>query len=322
MCVFSFFMSEKCLILRLLKNGDMKITTQIYGKNTKRIIIDHLLIVIGAFILAAGFVLFINPYNIVPGGVYGLGIVVHSLIPAIPVGTFGLVLNIPLTLLGIRILGSKFGFKTVLGMILTTIFMDSLTYFIGENDPLGLQNDLLLSSIFGGIVIGFGLGLIFKAKATSGGSDIVAMIGNKFTKISVGQFLIIVDSVIVLTGLIVFKDWKIPLYSWIVIFVTGKVIDIMLDGISYEKALIIISDKHELIKDRILNSLERGGTYLSGEGLFSGEEKKIIFTVVTRREVATLEAMINQIDPNAFLTIMDTSEILGEGFKSLEEKID
>lgn len=297
----------------------MKFTKQIYGGNNKRIVLDYMLIVIGAFILAAGFVLFINPYNIVPGGVYGLGIVVHHLVPNIPVGSFGLVLNIPLTLLGIKVLGPKFGFKTVMGMVLTTIFMDSLTYFIGENDPLGLQNDLLLSSVFGGIIIGFGLGLIFKAKATSGGSDIVAMIGNKFTKISVGQFLIIVDSVIVLTGLIVFKDWKIPLYSWIVIFITGKVIDITLDGISYEKALIIISEKHELIKDRVLNSLERGGTYFSGEGMYSGEKKKVIFTVVTRRELATLQAMISQIDPNAFLTVMDTSEILGEGFKSLNE---
>ncbi|MCU4165626.1 YitT family protein [Carboxylicivirga caseinilyticus] len=298
----------------------MKISKQIYGGNKRRHIIDYLLIAIGSFILAAGFVLFINPYKIVPGGVYGLGIVVHHIIPAIPVGTFGLLLNIPLTLIGIRILGPKFGIKTVVGMVLTTIFMDSLTYFLGEHDHLGLQNDLLLSSVFGGIVIGFGLGLIFKAKATSGGSDIVAMIGNKYTKISVGQFLIIVDSIIVLTGLVVFKDWKIPLYSWIVIFITGKVIDITLDGISYEKALIIISDKHEVIKDRILNSLERGGTYFTGEGMYSGKEKKVIFTVVTRREVSTLQAMISQIDPEAFLTVMDTSEILGEGFKSLQEK--
>lgn len=298
----------------------MKITKQIYGSNSKRLVFDYLLIVLGAFILASGFVLFINPYKIVPGGVYGLGIVVHHLVPAIPVGMFGLVLNIPLTLLGIKVLGSKFGFKTVLGMILTTIFMDSLTYFIGENDPLGLQNDLLLSSVFGGIVIGFGLGLIFKAKATSGGSDILAMIGSQFSKISVGQFLIIIDSIIVLTGLLVFKDWKIPLYSWIVIFITGKVIDITLDGISYEKALIIVSDKHDIIKDRILKSLERGGTYLNGEGMYSGKKKRIIFTVVTRREVSVLTAMISQIDPKAFLTVMDTSEILGEGFKSLNDK--
>ncbi|MBI9062995.1 MAG: YitT family protein [Marinilabiliaceae bacterium] len=300
----------------------MKTTNQIYGKNIKRIVFDYLLIVLGAFILAAGFVLFINPYKIVPGGVYGIGIVTHHLFPAIGVGAVGLILNIPLTLLGMKVLGPKFGFKTVLGMVLTSFFMDGLTHYIGEADPLGLQNDLLLSSIFGGIIIGFGLGLIFKAKATSGGSDIIAMIGNKYTKISVGQFLVIVDSVIVLLGLIVFKDWKIPLYSWIVIFITGKVIDITLDGINYERALIIVSDKHDEIKDRILNSINRGGTYLSGEGMYSGEQKRIIFTVISRRELSTLEAMISQIDPDAFLTIMDTHEILGKGFKSLQEKND
>jgi len=205
-------------------------------------------------------------------------------------------------------------------MVLTTIFMDTLTYFIGENDPLGLQDDLLLSCVFGGIVIGFGLGLIFKAKATSGGSDIVAMIGAKFSKISVGQMLIIVDSIIVLLGLIIFKDWKIPLYSWIVIFITGKVIDVTIDGLNYERALVIVSDKHALIKEKILNTLERGGTYLNGEGMFSGIEKRVIFTVVTRREVSALQEMINKIDPNAFMAVMETSEIIGEGFKSLEDK--
>ncbi|MBS2213206.1 YitT family protein [Carboxylicivirga mesophila] len=298
----------------------IKIPSQLYGESLKRTVLDYSLITIGAFILAAGFVFFINPYNIVPGGVYGIGIVVHHLIPAIPVGTFGLILNVPLTLLGIKILGTRFGLKTVLGMILTTIFMDGLTYFIGENDPLGLADDLLLSCVFGGIVIGFGLGLIFKAKATSGGSDIVAMILAKFTKISVGQLLMVVDSVIVLVGLIVFKDWKIPLYSWIVIFITGKVIDITIDGLNYERALVIVSEKHELIKEKILHTLERGGTYLKGEGMFSGDNKRVIFTVVTRREVSALQAMIKHIDPKAFMAVMETSEIIGEGFKSIEEK--
>ncbi len=298
----------------------MKIPSQLYGESLKRTILDYSLIIVGAFILAAGFVFFINPYNIVPGGVYGIGIVVHHLIPSIPVGTFGLILNVPLTLLGIKILGARFGLKTVLGMILTTVFMDGLTYFIGENDPLGLADDLLLSCVFGGIVIGFGLGLIFKAKATSGGSDIVAMILAKFTKISVGQLLMVVDAIIVLVGLIVFKDWKIPLYSWIVIFITGKVIDITIDGLNYERALVIVSEKHELIKEKILYTLERGGTYLNGEGMFSGDNKRVIFTVVNRREVSALQALIKNIDPKAFMAVMETSEIIGEGFKSLEEE--
>lgn len=283
--------------------------------------IDYLLIIIGSFILAAGFVFFINPYNIVPGGVYGIGIVVHYLIPQVPVGTFGLLINIPLTLIGIRILGPRFGLKTVIGFILTSVFMDVLTYFIGENDPLKIGDDLLLSCIFGGIVIGVGLGIIFKAKATSGGSDIVAMILDKYTKFPIAQLLIFVDSIIVLFGLVIFQDWKIPLYSWITIIIAGKVLDITLQGINYDKALIIISKKYDEIKPVILKNLDRGGTYLNGEGMYSGEKKKVIFTVITRRELAILESTIYQIDPNAFLTIINTNEILGEGFKSLNEKI-
>lgn len=281
---------------------------------------DYVLIVTGAFILASGFVFFINPYNIVPGGVYGIGIVVHYLIPAVPVGMFGLAMNIPLTFLGIKVLGPKFGFKTILGMVLTSVFMDILTNIFGEDDPLLLKDELLLSCIFGGIVIGLGLGLIFRSRATSGGSDIIAMILAKYTKLPLGQLLMLVDSIIVLIGLIVFKDWKIPLYSWIVIYITGKVIDIILDGINYDKALFIISDKHEEIGQCILKNLDRGGTYFKSEGMFSGQPKNVIFTVITRRELTTLENMIQLIDPKAFLTVMNTSEILGEGFKSLEEK--
>ena len=132
--------------------------------------------------------------------------------------------------------------------------------------------------------------------------------------------LIWVDSVIVLVGLLAFKDWQIPLYSMIVIYITGRAVDLILDGENYNKALIIISDKHEEIRDIIISELERGGTYLKGVGMFSNEEKNIIFTVVSRREMAILEGHINIIDPNAFITIMNASEILGEGFKSLKNK--
>ena len=133
---------------------------------------------------------------ITPGGVYGIGIVVHSLVNWIPVGSFGLSLDIPLVLIGIRILGPKFGTKTIMAMVLTPIFMDTMTHIFGENDPLRLADDLLLSCIFGAILIGFGLGLIFRARGTSGGSDIIAMIINKYTHVSMGQLLIIVDSTI------------------------------------------------------------------------------------------------------------------------------
>ncbi len=273
----------------------------------------------GAFIMASGFVLFITPYKIVPGGVYGISIVIHYMLGT-PVGLMALAFDIPLTILGIKILGPRFGMKTVVGFFATAIFMDTLTYFYGT-EPL-VQNDALLSSIFGGLFIGVGLGLIFKAKATSGGSDIVAMIISKYTKLPLGQLMIFVDSAIVLVALIAFKDWKIPLYSLIVIFITGKVVDVILEGMSYDKVLFIVSDKSKEIKDKIVKDLNRGGTLVQGEGMYSGNEKSIVFTVVTRREMSMLQEFVNKIDPNAFVTVLNSNEILGNGFKSLKEKVE
>ncbi len=285
---------------------------------SKKWFIAYSLIVIGSLILASGFVFFITPYKIVPGGVYGIAIVLHYTF-GFPVGLTALCFDIPLTLIGIKILGPRFGIKTVIGFVLTALFVDGLTMLWGEQ-PL-VENDALLSSVFGGVLIGFGLGLIFKAKATSGGSDIVAMIIGKYTKLPLGQLMIAVDSSIVLLGLFVFGDWKVPLYSLIVIFVTGKVIDVVLQGINYDKTLFIVSDKYQQIKDKIINDLNRGGTYIKGNGMYNNSDKTIIFTVVNRRELAILQEYINQIDPKAFLTVINANEILGNGFKSLNEKI-
>jgi uncharacterized membrane-anchored protein YitT (DUF2179 family) len=286
------------------------------------------LIVIGTFIMAAGFVLFINPYRIVPGGVYGIAIVIHYLTegvfswwPAgIPIGLLGLTMDIPLTLLGLKILGPRFGIKTVFGFVLTASFMDLLTWFAGQDDPLQLGDQILLASIFGGVMIGFGLGLVFRSRATSGGSDIIAMIINKYTGWPLGQLMMIVDSMIVLVGLAAFGDWKIPLYSWIVIFITGKVIDITLRGISYEKTMFIISDHYEEIRMKIINDINRGGTVLKGQGLYSEKEKNLIYTNVSRREYQLLKDYIRHIDPKAFVTVIDANEVLGNGFKPLREE--
>lgn len=286
---------------------------------------SYAFIVLGSFILAVGFVYFITPYKIVPGGVYGISIVIHYLTKGmfsfapegLPVGTMGLIMNIPLTYLGIKILGPRFGIKTVIGFILSSFFIDLLTYFWGDY-PL-VANEALLSSIFGGVLLGFGLGLIFKSKATSGGSDIIAMIFAKYTRQPVGQLLIYVDSVIVIFGLIAFQDWKIPLYSWIVIFITGKVIDTTLEGVNYNKTLLIISDKYDEIRNKILFDLERGGTLIKAEGMYEGVERKLIFTNVTRREAYILQEFIRDIDPKAFVTIIDANEIIGDGFKSFKD---
>ncbi|MDD4384935.1 MAG: YitT family protein [Bacteroidales bacterium] len=282
------------------------------------------LIVIGAFILASGFVFFIDPHRIAPGGVYGIGIVLHYLTEGLfswapeglPIGAVGLALNIPLTIIGIKLLGPRFGIKTVIGFILTSFFIDAQHWLFGYNP---LVDDVLLSAVFGGVLIGFGLGLIFKAKATSGGSDIIAMIIAKYTRLPLGQLMIYVDSAIVLIALVAFKDWKIPLYSWIVIYITGKVIDMTIQGVSYDKTLFIISNKYEEIGEMLINDIERGGTLISGIGMYKGQEKKIIFTNVSRREVYMIRDFIVKVDPDAFITVIDANEILGNGFKPIQE---
>lgn len=278
------------------------------------------LITLGSFAVALGYVFFITPYKIVPGGIYGIAIVLHYLLD-LPVGLIALCFNIPLTIIGIKILGPRFGIKTVVTFVLTAVFVDLLTLFFGK-DPLLLGEDILLSCVFGGLVIGFGVGVIFKAKATSGGSDVISMILSKYTKLPIGHSIIIVDSTIVLSGLLAFGDWRIPLYSWITIFVLSKVVDVVLQGISYDKTLFIISDKYEEIRNKILNDIHRGGTMIAGKGMFNGAEKQIIFTVVNRRELAMLESFIHEIDPDAFLTVINANEILGQGFKSLNEKLE
>ena len=296
---------------------------------SKKWFIDYTLILIGSFILAVGFVFFITPHRIVPGGVYGIAIVVHYLTQGmfsfwpdgIPIGLFGLVLNIPLTIAGIKILGPKFGMKTITGFVLTSVFIDGIT-MLRPLPEKALVDDVLLSCVFGGVLLGFGLGLIFKSRATSGGSDIIAMIIAKYTRLQLGKLMIYVDSCIVLLGLFAFQSWHIPLYSWVVIYITGRAIDITLEGADYNKALLIISKKHPEIRQKILVDLERGGTYLKGEGMYTGEEKQIIYTVVSRREVAILQEFISKIDPDAFITVMDTKEILGEGFQNLKAKVE
>ena len=290
--------------------------------------LDYGMITVGSFIMAVGYVFFITPHKIVPGGVYGLGIIVHflskgsSLWPdGFPIGVFNLLINIPLTYIGIKMLGPRFGVKTIYGFVSSSIFMDGITYMRVIGDA-PLVQDVLLSCIFGGVLIGIGLGLIFKSKATSGGSDIMAMIFTKYTRIPIGQMLIWVDTAIVFVALAAFKDWQIPLYSILAIYVTGRAVDLILEGASYNKALIIISDEHEKIRDKIVIDLARGGTYLKGIGMYTNAEKHVIFTVVSRREVAILEEHIAAIDPHAFITIMDANEILGEGFSSLKNKLE
>jgi len=215
---------------------------------------------------------------------------------------------------GIRILGHHFGIKNIFGLVMSSVFIDTITLFWGYK-PL-VENDTLLSSIFGGVLFGVGMGIIFRAKGATGGTDTLAMIIAKYTRAPLGQLLIYIDSVVVLLGLAAFRDWKIPLYSWIVIFITGKVVDYIIQGASYDKTVFIISEKYEEIRHKILFDIERGGTLIKGEGMYLGQEKRIIYCNLNRRELAILQEYIKEIDPNAFLTVMEANEVIGNGFKN------
>ena len=287
--------------------------------NWKKNAYEYAMILVGSFIMAAGFVIFISPFKLAPGGVYGVAITLHYLTGALPIGVFALCLDIPLFLIGTWILGPKFGAKTLVGIFSLAGFTTLLEKLYGY-EPL-VTNDYFLASVFGGVLIGIGLGLIFKSRATSGGTDIVAMIINKYHKIPVGKLLIYVDTIVVFVGLIAFQDWRIPLYSWVTIFITGKIIDMMIEGVGTHKAVYIISEQYDQIRDKIINEMQRGGTYLNGEGMFNGAEKKIIYTVVDRKELILLQRYVHEIDPEAFMTVVESTETLGEGFHSLREKV-
>lgn len=280
----------------------------------------------GCFVFAVGAVMFAEPYGFAPGGTYGLSMVFHHLW-GWETEITALCMDVPLLLLGMYFLGGMFGIKTIICTFAIPLFMRLIhaTYGYdallepGVTERTELQEQLL-SAIFGGIVYGIGIGMIFKARATSGGSDIISMILNKYTHISLGTLVIIVDCTITLSTVVAFGDWRLPMYSWIIVFIEGKVIDLVLDGASVHKTLMIVTDKVEEVKSIILNDIKRGATLLPAVGMYKGEQRNLIYTILTRREMMVLRHKIAEIDPEAFINIVDSKEILGKGFKPLKEE--
>ena len=280
----------------------------------------------GCFVFAVGAVMFAEPYGFAPGGTYGLSMVFHHLW-GWETEITALCMDVPLLLLGMYFLGGMFGIKTIICTFAIPLFMRLIhaTYGYdallepGVTERTELQEQLL-SAIFGGIVYGIGIGMIFKARATSGGSDIISMILNKSTHISLGTLVIIVDCTITLSTVVAFGDWRLPMYSWIIVFIEGKVIDLVLDGASVHKTLMIVTDKVEEVKSVILNDIKRGATLLPAVGMYKGEQRNLIYTILTRREMMVLRHKIAEIDPEAFINIVDSKEILGKGFKPLKEE--
>lgn len=274
-------------------------------------VIEYFGITIGTAIMAISLNLFLEPNTIAPGGVTGLAIVIKKL-TGIPIDITNIVINIPLFIMGVFILGKSFGAKTLYATI-------SLSFFIRIIPSGYITRDLLLASVFGAVLIGLGLGLVFKAGGTTGGTDLGGAILNKFFPgLSVATLMMIIDLGVVIIAGIVDKKIETALYSMITLYILVKVIDLILDGLGYAKACLIVSNKPDEIGKSIMEDLSRGATALKGRGMYTGQDKEVLLCVVNRAEITKLKEIVHFIDPNAFVMVTETHEVLGEGFKQIK----
>lgn len=275
-------------------------------------VVDYSLIVAGAFLQAFSYVLFLAPYKIIPGGVYGISIVLHyvtqdmfSFMPGgLPMGVTALCFNIPLMLLAMKKIGLGSGAKTIVTFLLVSIFVDALTLLVGTEQLVA--NDRFIAGFYGGVILGIGVTLIFRAQSTSAGTDVVARLIANNTNLKVSNMIIVVDSCIVLLGLIAFNDYAVPLYSWFTIFVYGKIVE-MMQVENPNRAVFIVSKKPMELKSVIVEKLGLRGTFIHGKGMYEGREKEIIFTIVERRDLPRLKDEVKGVDPEAFVSSMHAS---------------
>ena len=311
-------------------------------KKTKltREILAYILLTIGSILFAVGDVMFVNPYLMAPGGTYGLSNVLNTVWPW-KISLYAICMDVPLLIIGTWILGPKFGIKTIVSTILifaATFVLESVWGYdpvihdgaISQIEGVGMvqiphdggwfKPDYFLNTVLAGLIYGVAIGLIFRSGATSGGSDIISMIINKYTKVSLGTLVMIVDGIITLSTLIAFGDIRLPIYSILIIFIEGKVINLVIDGMKSYRTMFIITDNPEPIRNYVINDLKRGGTCITGSGLYKGNERKMVYVTLNRSDMIKLRSVLHVIDPGAFVNIMESSEILGQGFRALPEE--
>ncbi|AFC27100.1 hypothetical protein PM3016_113 [Paenibacillus mucilaginosus 3016] len=268
---------------------------------------EYLLLLLGSLVVAVSFNTFLGPNQVASGGVTGISVIVEKLFGIEPAFTQW-ALNIPLFLLGTLLLGRQFGAKTLVGSIVLPLFV------LLTKDLPSMTDNVLLASIYGGIGIGAGLGLVFRGRASTGGMDLAAQMLHRYTGISLGLCVALLDGLIILTAGVFLSPEK-AMYALIGLFVTTKTINIVQLGLSYSKVAFIISEAEEEIREGILYELDRGLTKLQATGGYTGESKRVLMVVVSQTEVSRLKELVRRIDPGAFVILSDTNEVLGEGFK-------
>ncbi len=276
----------------------------------KERLLAYLQIAVGCVIGAFAYPLFLTPHNIAPGGVTGIATILHYLF-SLPVGLTALVMNIPLFVMGYRLLGRVFAFRSLVATILFSLFIDWLPV---EAFPA----DTLLSSVFGGVLLGLGLGLILRGSATTGGSDLIAkMIHAHIQHLSVGFILFMIDFCVVIAAAFLITP-KAALYALITIFLSARIVDMVVQGFERHKACYIISTKQDAIKQKLLETLQRGITIFNAKGGFSNEDRPVLLCIISAQELARLKFIVRMEDERAFMFITAANEVLGEGFDRLD----
>ncbi|MGI6214978.1 MAG: YitT family protein [Christensenellales bacterium] len=280
--------------------------------SNKQFFIDYAQIILGAFLGALAYPMFLVPNNIAPGGITGAATIINYLFK-FPVGITSLMLNIPLFIVGYKSMGKRFVFRTLFATIFFSLLIDMLKI------PL-VTEDELLASLFGGGLLGLGLALILRGNATTGGTDLIArMVHKRFPVISIGLFLLIIDFIVVFAAGVT-MGMKQALYAMLTVFACSKALDAVLAGIDTNKVCYIISKNNDAIKKRILEDMERGVTVFDAEGGYSGENVSMLLCVVNRLEIIRLKEIVRLEDHKAFLFVMNAHETLGEGFRALVEE--
>lgn len=284
-------------------------------------VMEYLYTIVGSFLTAAAVVFFATPAKIANGGVSGIAVILHHTL-GFDVGTTILVLSIPLFFLGIKIFGKEYGLKSLLGTILFSAFTILLSKIFGDKGIIDYSHyvSYLLSAIFAGLLFGAGLGFVLKGGANTGGTDIIAQIIAKFSPISLGASLFITDATIVICS-IFFFGIESAMYAVITIYITSVGIDKILLGVSSynSKTLYIISDKQEEIRNIIIEELDHSGTIFQAKGLYTGDDRPVLMTVIKKNKIGKLINEIKNHDKDAFVIVQETYQVMGEGFTSISK---
>ncbi len=273
---------------------------------------DYSLILAGSLIQAVGLRLFLVPAELASGGISGISQLINHF-TGWPIGLMVFIGNLPLFFLGWRFLGgAKFTIRTIVAVIAYSFFTDALLW-LPFFPKTGITNDLVLNSLYGAVVSGIGYGLVYRGQGTSGGTDILARILNRWRGISMTQSYLMTDAVVILGAGFVF-GWQKALYALITLYVSGLVVDATLEGARSVRSALIVTDQCKEISSRILDEMERGVTILNGTGAYTGEARPVLYCVVTRSEVQQLKRIVHELDPRAFMVVGAAHEALGEGF--------